>query len=106
MADPMAMKLQYGWYAYMMIYEMEYFYVSIEGWIGCFWAREVLVTDFYLTDTKYHYNEVVKLRVIGLCKRNPSVTGGILSQKASNAENVSIWWHRHGFHQINPFVNR
>ena len=60
MADPMAMKLQYGWCAYMMIYEMEYSYVSIEGWIGCFGARQVLVTDCYLTDTKYHYNDVVK----------------------------------------------
>ena len=26
---------------------------------------------------------------------NPSVTGGIPSQRASNADNGSIWWRRH-----------
>ena len=36
-----------------------------------------------------------KLRVTGLCEGNPLVTGGFPSQRASNAENVSIWWrHR------------
>ena len=33
-----------------------------------------------------------KLRVTGLCEENPSVPGGFPSQKASNTENVSIWW--------------
>ena len=36
-----------------------------------------------------------KLRVTGLCEGNPPVTGGFPSQRASNADNVSIWWrHR------------
>ena len=36
-----------------------------------------------------------KLRVTGLCEGNPPVTSGFPSQRASNAENVSIWWpHR------------
>ena len=36
-----------------------------------------------------------KLRVTGLCEGNPQVTGGFPSPRASNAENVSIWWrHR------------
>ena len=34
-----------------------------------------------------------KLRVTGLCV----VTGEFQSQRASNAENVSIWWHHHGW---------
>ena len=38
-----------------------------------------------------------KLRVIGLCEGNPPATGGFPSQRASNAENVSIWWH-HNVH--------
>ena len=38
-----------------------------------------------------------KLRVTGLCKENPPVTGGFPSQRASNAENVSIWRRHHGF---------
>ena len=36
-----------------------------------------------------------KLRVAGLCEWNSPVTGEFPSQKASNAENVSIWWRRH-----------
>ena len=36
-----------------------------------------------------------KLRVTGVCEGNPPVTIGFPSQRASNAENVSIWWpHR------------
>ena len=39
--------------------------------------------------------KISKLRVTGLCEGNPSVTGGFPSQRATNAENVSIWWrHR------------
>ena len=36
-----------------------------------------------------------KLHVTGLCEGNPPVTGGFLSQKASNAENASTWWRHH-----------
>ena len=36
-----------------------------------------------------------KLRVTGLCEGNPPVTGGFPSQRASNAENVSICWRHH-----------
>ena len=36
-----------------------------------------------------------KLRVTGLCEGNSALTGEFPSQRASNAENVSIWWrHR------------
>ena len=31
----------------------------------------------------------------GVCDGNPSVIGGFTSQKASNAENGSIWWRHH-----------
>ena len=37
-----------------------------------------------------------KLRVTGLCAGNSPVTGEFPAQKASNAENVSIWWRHHG----------
>ena len=39
--------------------------------------------------------KTLKLRVTGLCVRNSPVTGEIPTQKASNAENVSIWWRHH-----------
>ena len=36
-----------------------------------------------------------KLRVTGLCEGNSSVTSEFPAQRASNAENVSIWWRHH-----------
>ena len=37
-----------------------------------------------------------KLRVTGLCAGNSQVTGEFPAQRASNEENVSIWWRYHG----------
>ena len=42
-----------------------------------------------------------KLRVTGLCEGNSSVTGGFLAQRASNAENISIWWRYHDRNKSN-----
>ena len=36
-----------------------------------------------------------KLRVTVLCAGNSPMTGEFPAQKASNAENVSIWWRHH-----------
>ena len=36
-----------------------------------------------------------KLRVTGLCSGNSPATGEFPAQKASNAENVSIWWRHY-----------
>ena len=36
-----------------------------------------------------------KLRVTGLCEGNSPVTGEFPVQRASNAEDVSIWWRHH-----------
>ena len=41
--------------------------------------------------------KISKLCVTGLCEGNPSVTGEFSSQRASNAENASIWWRHHVF---------
>ena len=38
-----------------------------------------------------------KLRVTGLCEENSPLTGEFPSQRASNAENVSIWWRHHEY---------
>ena len=37
-----------------------------------------------------------KLCVTGLCAGNSPETGEFPTQRASNAENVSIWWRHHG----------
>ena len=41
-------------------------------------------------------------RVTGLCGGNPPWTGEFPSQRASNAENVSVWWCHHGLLRNNP----
>ena len=47
-----------------------------------------------------------KLRITGLCAGNSPVTGEILAQKASNAENVSFWWcHHDQFYQQHVSCN-
>ena len=38
------------------------------------------------------------LRLTGLCGGNPPVTDGFPSQRASNAEYVSIWWRQHAYY--------
>ena len=43
-----------------------------------------------------------KLHIPGLCEGIPPVTGGIPSQRASNMENVSIWWHHNVIFQGIP----
>ena len=40
-------------------------------------------------------NKTSKLSVTGLCAGNSPVTGEFPAQRASNAENVSIWWRHH-----------
>ena len=45
------------------------------------------------------WKKTSKLRVTGLCVGNSPVTGEFPTQMASNAENVSIWWRRHGIIQ-------
>ena len=41
-----------------------------------------------------------KPRVTVLCKGNSPVTGELPAQKASDTENVSIWWRHHGILQV------
>ena len=48
------------------------------------------------------YSGALKLRDIGLCVGNSPVAGEFPAQKASNAENVSIWWRHHNVHLTRP----
>ena len=45
-----------------------------------------------------------KLRVTGHCEGNSPMTGESPSQRASYAENVSIWWRHHVSHSHNSWV--
>ena len=46
---------------------------------------------------KRRSKETSKFRVTGLCAGHSPGTGEFHAQRASNAENVSIWWRLHGF---------
>ena len=56
--------------------------------------------------------KISKLRVTGLCEGNPQLIDAFPSQRASNVENVPIWWGLHVFKfchslhlSIEPCVN-
>ena len=87
------------------------------------WSHECHGTKYYNKHiSAYHYNDVImstiasqitslaivystayagaykktsKLRVTGLCAGNSPGTGEFPAQRASNDENVSIWWRHH-----------
>ena len=52
--------------------------------------------------------KALKLCVTGLCVGNSPVTGEFPAQRASNAQNVSIWWRHHGvkssFYRLSIYV--
>ena len=50
------------------------------------------VSIVYSTDCWGAYEKNIKLRVTGLCEGNSPVIGEFPAQRASNAENASIWW--------------
>ena len=45
------------------------------------------------------------LLLTDLCGGNPPVIGRFSSQRASNAENVSIWWHHHVQHIFQGMIS-
>ena len=55
------------------------------------------ITSLYSTVySRRRSKKTSKLRVTGLFVWNSPVTGEFPTQRASNAENVSIWWRHHG----------
>ena len=50
----------------------------------------------YLTVYSGADKKTSKLCVTGLCEGKSPMTGEFPAQRASNAENVSIWWRHHG----------
>ena len=55
-----------------------------------------LTIAYSSVDARRRLKKTSKLRVTGLCAGNSLVTGEFPAQRASNAENVSIWWRHHG----------
>ena len=93
----------------------------INHYINQWWPSSLYVSHW--AKSSHHYNDVImsavapqittrlhcllncrfrrrskktsKLRITGLCAGNSPVTGEFPAQKASNVENVSIWWCHH-----------
>ena len=92
------------------------FYSRTVHWLRCVWTQRALLDTLQWRhnerDGVLNYRrfdsllnrlfrswskETSTLCVTGLCAGNTPVTGEFPAQKASNAENVSIWW-RHRVH--------
>ena len=101
-------------------------------WFKChlillFWMKHQNVFENYSqnAETGTHYNDVImsamasqitslnrlfrrrskktsKLHVTGLCVGNSPLTGEFPTQRTSNPENISIWWHHHDSGQFMP----
>ena len=94
--------LQPKWYAYMIchhastpgLHEMprslQWCHNEREG-ISNHQPHHCLLNRLFRSRSK----KTPKLRVTGLCAGNSPVTGEFPTQRASNVENVSIWWCHH-----------
>ena len=63
--------------------------------MGAMASQITSLTIVYSTVYSATDEKTSKLLVTGLCEGNSPVTGDIPAQRASNAENVSIWWHHY-----------
>ena len=59
---------------------------------------DCLLNPFFRRSSK----KASKLHATGLCVGNSPVTGEFLAQRASNAENITIWWRHHGTWGFEP----
>ena len=66
----------------------------VNGIIGSHWSLQWCHNERYSVSNHRRIN-YSKLRVTGLCVGNSPVTDEFPAQRASNAENVSIWWRHH-----------
>ena len=58
-------------------------------------VMELQITSLTIVYSTVYSKITPKLRITGFCEGNSPVTGEYLSQRTSNAENVSIWWRHH-----------
>ena len=77
---------------YLISYSLQFRHNERDG-ISNHWRLDCLLKHLFRRGSK----KTPKLRFTALFYENPPVTGGFLSQRASNAENVFIWWR----HMVN-----
>ena len=107
------MKFQFQLIFYcFLIFVPEVLFANITGqhcfveWAGAYHYNDVIVSAMasQITSLTIVYStvysrcrskETSKLHFTGLCDENSPVSGEFPAQRASNAENVSIWWRHH-----------
>ena len=73
--------------------EIHYNYVIMSAMVSQITSLTIVYSTVY---SRRRSKRTSKLRVTGLCEGNSPVTGEFPAQRASNAENVSIWWSHNG----------
>ena len=71
-------------------YSLQWYHNGRDG-VSNHQPHDCLVTRLFMQRSK----KASKLRDTGLCVGNSAVTGEFPTQRASNAEKVSIWWRHH-----------
>ena len=67
-------------------------------------SQITIITIAYSTVYSRHKSKKTsRLRVTGLCAGNSPVTSGFPTQRASNTENVFIWWRHHVIESLNHY---
>ena len=74
----------------ILTYTLHWCHNELDG-VSDHQPRDCLLTCLF----RHRSKKISKLRVTGLCEGNSPGTVEFPAQKASNAENVSIWWHHH-----------
>ena len=83
-------------FGYNWFLTLEWRHNELDG-ISNHWSLDCLLDCLFWHRSKKTSN----LCVTGLCVGNSPVTGEFPAQRASNSENVPIWWHRH---EMNEFL--
>ena len=102
------MRYSVNYFAHRYVYECEYIHLHIYNHKTIKYNRPLITIMSAMTcqitsltivyPTVYSgrkSKKTSKLRVTGLCEGNSPVTGEFPAQRASYAENVSIWWRHH-----------
>ena len=79
-----------------LTHEDDVFWHDSDVMMGTMASQITSLTIVYSTFIRRRSKKTSKFHVTGLCEGNSLMTGEFPAQKASNAENVSIWWRHHG----------
>ena len=89
-------KVRYLLWVQCLIIVQHYYDIIMSAMASQITSLMIVYSNVYWTRRS---KKTSKLCVTGLCEGNSPVTGEFPTQRASNAENVSIWWRHHDQHE-------